>query len=318
MQTYCFIGSDKNAGKTTAFNFIYEKMHKEQERPEVCVTGTGINGEATDNFDGRAKPTIRLQAGSLFLTHSRHLSRHTGKYSTLQTFAEPSFRGHYVLGRCLVGFPVVLEGPNTGSEFVVIKEALAKKLMPDGTLLIDGSIDRQFLADPTISDMFYFSLLFSGRAPQLLGALRLPTGPEHIAGIVQRLKTAATKSLLFGGDGRLHYRGEQTPFSDGQLQRACESLGKEPAWLYLNGAFSRSLADFLAPYGNIDLLLDNFTLCLSRADSPAGRKLFRPRLSLLHPARIKAVFVKQEAPFDPGLLPEKVPVINLFRQGAWS
>ena len=306
MQTCCFIGSDKNAGKTTAFNYIYGKMEKESEAAAVCVTGVGINGEVTDTFDGQAKPTIRLHRGCLFLTHVRHLGRHTGKYTTLRTFSQPVFRGHYVLGCCLTGFPIVLEGPNTGTEVLTLKGAVKDLLPEHGVLLIDGR-------DPQVE-----------RAMTLLAALRLPQGPKGICEIVARLKTGATRSLLFGRDGTLHYHGEQTPFSDEQLLRACESLSSQTAWLYLDGALSRTLADFLSPYANIDLLLDNFTLCQNRVAGAAGRTRGLSRIALLHPVRLGAVFVKQEPGFaqfaglDKGLLPENVPVINLYRQGGWS
>ena len=84
METYCFIGSDKNAGKTTALNFIYDSLCRKDCPPPLCLTGIGINGERVDNFDGSAKPEVRLRVGSHFLTHARHLEDHNGQYRTLQ------------------------------------------------------------------------------------------------------------------------------------------------------------------------------------------------------------------------------------------
>lgn len=320
METYCFIGSDKNAGKTTAFNFIYDDLCRQSPRPELCVTGIGINGEAIDNFDGSAKPVIRLRSGSYFLTHIRHLTDHGGRYRTLQVFGEPRFHGQYVFGCCLTDFATLLEGPNSRQELLLAKAAIAK-VVDDGILLLDGSIDRQFLADPAISDMFYFAILFSGskvqqqRVVAMLHALQLPPGPVEICDRVRKVKSSATKSLLLAADGEVRYHSTEMPFSDSGLRMACGALGIEPAWLYLGGALTRSLADFLGPLANIAVLLDNFTLYQCQSGDGSARALYRSPLSLLQPLRVKAIFIREEAPFDPRLLPADVPVINLYRGG---
>ncbi|MBU1568298.1 MAG: hypothetical protein KJ630_22075 [Proteobacteria bacterium] len=319
METYCFIGSDKNAGKTTAFNFIYDDLCRQIYPPVLCVTGIGINGESIDNFDGSAKPPIRLWSGSYFLTHIRHLQDHSGKYQTLQNFGEPHFHGQYVFGQCLADFATLLEGPNSRQELLLAK-AVIVKVIDDGILLLDGSIDRQFLADPAISDMFYFAILFSGskvqqqRAAAMLYALQLPPGPAEVCDLVRRLKSSTTKSLLLSPDGQVHYHSTEMPFSDRGLRMACEALGKKPVWLYLGGALTRSLADFLGPLANIALLLDNFTHYQCQSGDGCARAPFRSPLALLQPVRLKAIFIREEAPFDPGILPVAVPVINLFRR----
>ena len=51
METLAFIGSDKNAGKTTVFNFVYQKMHAADTM--VCLTSIGINGEPVDTYEAQ-------------------------------------------------------------------------------------------------------------------------------------------------------------------------------------------------------------------------------------------------------------------------
>ncbi len=321
MQTYCFIGSDKNAGKTTALNFIYNDLWRQSPRPEMCLTGIGINGEAIDNFDGSVKPEICLRSGSYFLTHVRHLQGHSDNYRTLQVLSEPVFHGRYVFGHCLVDFATLLEGPNSRRELLLAKAAIAK-VMADGILLLDGSIDRQFLADPAISDMFYFAILFSGskvqqqRVAAMLHALQLPPGPVEICDRVRRAKSPVTKSLLLTSGGEVRYHGTAMPFSDQGLRKACQALGIEPAWLYLGGALTRSLADFLGPLANIALLLDNFTLYQCQSGDGSARTPCRSPLALLQPVGLKAIFIREEVPFDAGVLPADVPIINLYRREA--
>jgi len=319
METYCFIGSDKNAGKTTALNFIYDSLCRQDCPPVLCLTGIGINGERVDNFDGSAKPEIRLRAGSHFLTHARQLEDHNGQYRTLQVFGEPQFHGPYVFGCCLTDFAVLLEGPNSRQELLLAKAAMAT-VVGDGILLLDGSIDRQFLADPAISDRLYFAVLFSDsrvqqqRAAALLRALQLPTGPEQVCRQIAGLKSPATKSLLLGPGGEVCYLGTAMPFADSDLRAACRDLGKEAGWLYLGGALTRSLADFFRPLASITLLLDNFPLYQCQAGDGRAEAPFMGTLYLLHPVHLKAIFIRAEAPFDQALLPRDVPVFSLFQR----
>ncbi len=320
MQTYCFIGSDKNAGKTTAFNYVYADLYRHNQSAKLCVTGIGINGETIDNFDGSVKPEIHLRSGSYFLTHVRHLDNQSGNYQSLQVFAEPLFHEQYLFGRCLADFTSLLEGPNSRQELLLAKEAIAK-VIEDGILLLDGSIDRQFLADPLISDMLYFAILFSHSKVQqqrlvaMLHALQLPPGPLEVCSQVRRITTPDTRSLLLGPEGKVLYAGREMPFADQGLRDSCQALGRNPAWLYLAGALTRSLADFLGPLSNISLLLDNFTLYQCQSGEGSARASFRPQLALLHPVRLKAIFIREEAFLDPALLPKGVPVFNLTKKG---
>ena len=318
METRCFIGSDKNSGKTTAFTYVYEKMHRQGKSPQICVTGIGINGEDVDEYGGGKKPTIRLLKGSYFITRGPHLHHHTGKYETIMFFDGLPFDRSYVMGRCLADFPLVLEGPNSGGDLLLLKEKITKILPEGSVLLIDGSLDRQFLASPLISDMFYFSVLFSKRAPQMektrgfLRSLQISTCSPETGKRIMAMRGDWTKSLLLNCDGGLSYHGTEIPYCDDGLHLACKKMDNG-ACLYLNGALTRSLYDFLAPFKGLELVLDNFTLYQMISTSSSRVSRFLPNVSLLHPLHIKEVFVKQEVDFDSNLLPDGVPVRNIFR-----
>jgi hypothetical protein len=121
-----------------------------------------------------------------------------------------------------------------------------------------------------------------------------------------------TKSLLLSSGGGLAYHGAKIPYCDDGLHLACKNMDNG-ACLYLNGALTRSLHDFLAPFKGLELVLDNFTLYQRISTSSSRVFRFLPNLSLLHPLHIKEVFVKQEVDFDRNLLPDGVPVRNIFR-----
>ncbi len=319
MKTYSFIGSDKNAGKTTAFNAVYRQMQTDPAVVQLCLTSIGINGEETDSYEGGSKPTIRLIRGSCFITAGQHLQPHTGKYQILASYRSPEFNHDYILGRCLTGFTMVLEGPNSGWEILRIKKDLGRRLPIQTILLIDGSIDRQFLAQPQISDAFFVAVLFSNRPPQqqktrdFLFSLALEPCSEETALAIRRQAETGTKSLLLSENGALSYRGGIIPFSDIGLLQACEACRDNYCSLYLNGAFTASLQTALACYNRLEVVLDNFSQYLNITTEPNRTSPFRPRLSVLNPVRIQALYIKQEEDFDIGLLPAHTPAINLFR-----
>ncbi len=318
MKTYSFIGSDKNAGKTTAFNYVCRVLSDTAGPQKLCISSIGINGEGLDQYEGTKKPHIRLIKDQYFITALEHLNKHTGKYQTIGTFNVPTFRKLYIMGKCLLPFNCVIEGPNTGSEILKLKQYLSDCFSEEIVFLIDGSADRQFIANPDISDAFYFSILFSQRKPQqkkaedFLFSLRLPECHEDIRQIIASAKTKTTKSLIIVED-QIVYHGKDMPFCDDNLLKMIIDKQAQHLTIYINGALTQSLYGFLAPFRQSAVILDNFTLYLNVTTQPETIKTFYPKLSLLHPVRIKTIFVKQETEYDINLLPKNIEVINLYR-----
>lgn len=323
METWSFIGSDKNAGKTTALLAVARKLCR--TRPgDVTVTSVGINGEAVDAYDQRPKPTIELSSGVRVLTAGEHLTPLAGRYRVRGVLGPPAFAKEYVLAELDTGAAVVVEGPNTGEELRLAKARLAA-VSPGARLLVDGSIDRQFLGSPQLSDAFYFALLLSDRplqrqkARDLVRALSLPCcttwGPRALATVAE----PGVRALLFDAGGEVAYRGTSLPALDLGLRQACAGLRREESCLYLNGALSPELFDALLPFRRLTVVLDNFTLLLhGSVGAPAPESAwqrFLPRLRLLWPVNVRGIFVHEEGPCDlVSQLPSRVPVLNLFRE----
>lgn len=319
MRTLSFIGSDKNAGKTTVFNFVFKKLLEDPGKAaRVCVTSTGINGEDIDAYEGHPKPLIRLYKDSYFVTAGEHLKELTGKYEICFSFSD--FNKLYIFGKCLSDFQVVLEGPNNKAELVRLKKVVAN-ILPDACLLIDGSIDRQFLAHPEISDGFYFALLISDRRQQvqkaqdLLFSLSFPVCPEDHGQFIAKTGNKDTKSILYDRENRVLYHGSEIPSLDDNLKDACMNCKDTKTFMYLNGAFSKSLFTFFAPFKHLNIILDNFTLYRNISLREHLGPRFLPKIFLLHPVRVNTIFVKQDTAGTAfSGLPSDIPVINLFRE----
>lgn len=320
MKTYSFIGSDKNSGKTTAFNYIYRELQQNRQLRSICLSSIGINGEDVDSYEGAKKPHIDLLPGSYFITNCIHLAGHTGKYKTLLNLGRPLFSKNYIFGRSLLEMQMVLEGPNSGCEVRLVKQHIEPLLRDGDIFLIDGSIDRQFLASPGISDGFYFSVLFTKRPPQFqkscdfLHMISLSPCSRQVHQAIAKDLNNKTKSLLFTDPIRLVYHGRTIVSRDRELRKQCESIARQKGFLYLKGALTRSLFEFLAPFSELQIILDNFTLYLNITASRHQEIEFKPKVVLFHPVVIKAVFIKQETDFDLSLLPPEVAAGNLFRE----
>jgi hypothetical protein len=327
MRTIAFIGSDKNAGKTTALNFVYRKLSNETSSPgTVCINSIGINGEESDYFDGKPKPSIELQPGSYFITTPEHISDFQNSFRLIEELNPPIFSRPYVLAQCTKSFSAIIEGPNCKSETAALKETIQSTLAVD-YFLIDGSTDRQFLGDSAISDGFFFSLLLSEdreqlqRAHDLLYPLGIANCPQALRDSVTQHQQLSTKSMLFSQEHKLTYHSDEIPFLDNQLKAHCQQSSRdEQGVLYLNGALSRSLAGYLAPFEGLTIILDSFLLYQNIFSDSTRTIDFKPELYLLHPVNLLAIFTKLQAPhidthaeiMDMIEFPKEVPVYNLF------
>ncbi len=317
MRTLSFVGSDKNAGKTTSFNFVYDKLIAGSS--PICITSIGLNGEKLDNYEGHGKPLITTIEGSYFITAGEHLNEHNGMYETISIFAPPLFKKTFVMGKTISPFQIILEGPNEKHEIVKIKKNLLNS-HPEITLLIDGSIDRQFIASPEVSDAFYFALLISNRKEQLqkakdlLEPLSFKNCETNIIDSIEKHKTESVKTILINNKGELIHKSTQIPFMDEELKKELEENVSTECTLYLSGALTKTLYSFLAPYKKLAVVLDNFTLYHNiTVKQSFDRRVFYPTLSLFHPVNVEHIFIKEEGAqfkFDVG----KVPVTNIFRE----
>jgi len=320
MKTYSFIGSDKNSGKTTAFNHVYRQLSRSPQHRSICLSSIGINGEEIDSYEGIKKPDIELLPGSYFITNSTHLTTHTGKYQTLLNLGRPLFAKNYIFGRSLMEIKLVLEGPNTGNEIVNAKQKIESFFDDRAIFLIDGSIDRQFLAKPEISDGFYFSVLLTKRPQQIekstnfLRMISLASCSKQIHRTITENLNEKTKSLLLTDSNKLIFHGETIVSRDKELKKQCDATSRVKSFLYLKGALTPSLYEFLAPFTELQIILDNFTHYLNVTPPQKQGFEFKPETMLLHPVVIKEIFIKQETDFDLSLLPSGVIARNLFRE----
>ncbi|HLE09893.1 MAG: hypothetical protein A2504_02750 [Bdellovibrionales bacterium RIFOXYD12_FULL_39_22] len=316
MKTLAFIGSDKNAGKTTALNYVYRQHQRTAN--VLCLLSIGINGESVDSYEGSEKPQITIFPDSFFVTAADHLASHPGKYATCGIFGRPSFKKNWIFAKALTSFNIVLEGPNEASEILLIKKELHQynhKMI----ILLDGSIDRQFIANPKITDGIYFSLLISERTTQLkkaqnlLDPLTFLACPENTKEIIAKeigRHNGSLKSLLIDGQNILH-AGKLAPFLDEELRSMALENASEKLFLYLDGAFTKTLFSYLKAT-QINVVIDNFTQYQMISTSEQQESSLR--FYLYNPVNVLAIFLNQESKMINLKIPPNIPVYNLFQE----
>lgn len=316
MKTYSFIGTDKNAGKTTVFNFVYERLR--EKNAKVCLTSAGINGEEFDNLEGHIKPKIIIHKNGFFVTSTDQLKNLGESYKKIQAFIPPHFKKNYILGKMLKNTPLILEGPNEKNELLKLKKYINDNISPD-YLMIDGSVDRQFLGDPKISDEFFFAILTSRRLEQqrkaedFIYSLSLKPCNKKILEFIDKNAKRDTKSILFDPNGKIIYHGTKIPFLDASLKEICLKRKNSKLFLYLNGALSKTLASSLSGVKNLHIILDNFTQYQSIRVKDEPNKAFLPALEVKNPVNLAKIFIKEEEGSTRLRLPSRISVYNLFK-----
>ena len=318
LHTICFIGSDKNAGKTTAFNFVYAKLGKPQIN--TVLLSIGVNGEDFDSLENHIKPKIVVKKDDYFVTEQNRLKGLDGLFDVVKIFSPPNFKKIFVLSRAQGNLHIVREGPNEKQEILKIKEFIGN-YFKEVSILLDGSIDRQFIASAEISDEFYFSLLITQRLEQikkiknLIRPLTYEVVSFKIKSFIQKNLNDLDKTIIFDESLKIIYKSLEISFLDKNLLPQLKENATKKIYIYLNGALTNHLWEMLFPFKNLTLILNSFTQELI-SNIPQYKEDTIKKL-LLNKIKLSGIFLREETSKKSDIfLPENVPVYNLFREEA--
>ena len=132
------LGTAKNTGKTTTFNFLLEWSNLKNIR--VGLTSIGYDGEDIDNITGLPKPRILIQKGNTIATAEQFLFSIKDKIETIEKTTVHTALGQIVIGKAKKEGLVVLAGPNKGNDLQAIIQKLKQYKIQ--TILVDGALNR--------------------------------------------------------------------------------------------------------------------------------------------------------------------------------
>lgn len=134
------LGTAKNTGKTTTFNFLLEWLN--QKGIKVGLTSIGYDGEDVDNITGLPKPRIFIQKENIIATAKQCLFSIEEKkdFEIIEKTAVHTALGEVILAKGLTEGLVVLAGPNKGKDLKLIIQKLKEQKVE--IILVDGALNR--------------------------------------------------------------------------------------------------------------------------------------------------------------------------------
>lgn len=131
-------GMAKNTGKTTATQALINAAHS--RGLQLGLTSIGYDGEAWDNVTRLPKPRMVVPAGTVIATADSCLKAGSAKVSQISPAESHTPLGQVVIGTVQTPGTVVLAGPHTARELMVVSRSLAT--LGSQLTIVDGAINR--------------------------------------------------------------------------------------------------------------------------------------------------------------------------------
>lgn len=147
-KTLSIVGMSKNAGKTTAMNFLIEEAM--DEGMILGITSTGRDGETVDLVTETEKPRIYVDEGTIVSLPKQLYELSEAGMEILKITKYSTAMGQLLLCRVVESGYVQIAGPGSTMEH----KLLCQEMLDLGAeiVIIDGAIDRKSIASPETSD----------------------------------------------------------------------------------------------------------------------------------------------------------------------
>lgn len=147
-KTLSIVGMAKNAGKTTALNYLIEEADDEGIR--LGITSTGRDGETTDLVTGTEKPKVFLYEDTIVSVPTQLYDMAEAGLEIVKKSQYRTPMGDLLLCRVAESGYVQIAGPVATAH---MKNMCGEMIdMGCELILIDGAIDRKSIASPYTSD----------------------------------------------------------------------------------------------------------------------------------------------------------------------
>ena len=299
-KTISIVGMAKNAGKTTALNYLIEEAI--DEGMILGITSTGRDGETQDLVTGTEKPRVYVDRDMLVAVPS-----------LLYDMADAGL----LICRVREAGYVQIAGPVINAE----QKLLCRDMLDLGCqlILIDGAIDRKSIASPDTSDAIILSTgaVLSRKMNKVVEetahVVNLYRSPELEDGVIRdaiEKNNFDNKIMLVSGDGKITKLDLATGL--GASKDINGAIDEETRYIYIPGAFTNSvICDIsLKNLKQVKFVLKDPTkIFISAMDWGIYRKKGF-RLSVLKNIEIAAITVNPWAPagytFDNRVLLEEM------------
>ncbi len=247
--TLSIVGMAKNAGKTTALNYLIEEAM--DDGVVLGVTSTGRDGESTDLVTGTDKPRVFLDTGTIVSVPVKLYELADAGLEILKMTNYSTALGQIMLCRVAESGYVQIAGPvNTKDHKKMCEEMLA---LGAEIVLIDGAVDRKSIAAPDTSD----AIILSTGAVLSRSMNKVVEETAHIVGLYQlpRIAEENVRKLILSGQDQeriMLIKGDaiemldlKTGLSAGKFLD--EAIDEETDYIFLPGALTNSVISDIHP-----------------------------------------------------------------------
>lgn len=301
-RTVSIVGMAKNAGKTTALNYLLEEAYDEGLR--MGVTSTGRDGETSDLVFETDKPKVYLFEDTIVTVPEQLYGLAETSLEILKRTSCRTALGQVLICRVARSGYVQIAGPGSIAEH----KKLCEQMFSYGIdmIFIDGAIDRKSIADPSTSDAIILSTgavisrKLSTVVEETIHVVNIYNSPlvsdEKLRALLEKEDRDAFRILTIDKDYKAEVVPVATALGAGALVDA--AITEDTRWVYIPGAITERILDRIAPakLKQVTIVLPNPTKVFVSALRWQQLRKTGLKVEVLENIRVAAVTVN---PFSP-------------------
>lgn len=299
-KTLSIVGMAKNAGKTTALNYLIEEADDEGIR--LGITSTGRDGETQDLVTGTEKPKVYLYEDTVVSVPTQLYDLADAGLEIVKKSDYRTSIGDLLLCRVADSGYVQIAGP--------VATAHTKKMCQEmfemgcELILIDGAIDRKSIASPETSD----AIILSTGAVLSRNLKKVIEDTAHIVELysLPELEDCKARQLItehMDEDRIMVIKGDWVEILDlttglGSSRFIDEAIDEDTDYVYIPGAFTNSVIADINPskLKRVNFVLKDPTkIFINQMDWGQLRKK-KFKVSVMKNIKVAAVTVNPIAP----------------------
>jgi hypothetical protein len=243
-KTLSIVGMAKNAGKTTALNYLIEEA--DDEGIKLGITSTGRDGETSDLVTGTEKPRVFLYEDTIVSVPSQLYDLADAGLEIMEMTKMGTAIGDLMLCRVCDSGYVQIAGPVATAD----NKKMCQTMFDMGCelILIDGAIDRKSIASPDTSDAIILSTgavisrTMKKVVEETTHIVNLYRLPEFEAGHERETiekHCGEGRIMLIDKNGKLTKLGLKTGL--GASRFIDDAIDEDTRYIYIPGAFTNSV-----------------------------------------------------------------------------
>ncbi|MBP3816057.1 MAG: hypothetical protein J6H21_04235 [Firmicutes bacterium] len=321
------VGMAKNAGKTTALNFLIEEAY--DEGIILGITSTGRDGETVDLVTETEKPKVYLYEDTVVSVPRQLFDLAEAGLEILSTTNYRTSLGELFLCKVKDSGYVQIAGPVASADTKKMYEEMLS--LGVDLVLIDGAIDRKSVAAPESSDGVILSTgavlsrdikKVVRETSHVVELYSLPEVEDEKLKEIIREKLSEERILTIKEDMTYEVLDLKTGLGSGR--KINEAISQEVKYVFLPGAFTGSIMGDIDPakFKNVEFILKDPTRIFMDSILWMQMKKRGLKVKVLKNINVCAVTVNPFAPegysFDSEVLRDKmqealphIPVIDV-------